>query len=59
MRQMPSLMLMQCVTILLLFLVLYADNDDLQIADTYWYLHTQPRTTFTHELDMRPYVEKW
>ncbi|PGH09741.1 hypothetical protein GX51_00421 [Blastomyces parvus] len=29
------------------------------IADTYWFLHTQPRTTFTHELDLRPYVEKW
>ncbi|MCJ1413352.1 hypothetical protein MMC19_007457 [Ptychographa xylographoides] len=29
------------------------------IADAYWHLHTQPRTSFTHELDMRPYVEKW
>ncbi|PGH14489.1 hypothetical protein AJ79_02982 [Helicocarpus griseus UAMH5409] len=29
------------------------------IADSYWFLHTQPRTTFTHELDLRPYVEKW
>ncbi|MCJ1286373.1 hypothetical protein MMC26_005718 [Xylographa opegraphella] len=29
------------------------------IADAYWYLHTQPRTTFTNELDIRPYVEKW
>jgi len=29
------------------------------IADSYWYLHTQPRTTFTNELDIRPYVEKW
>lgn len=29
------------------------------IADAYWYLHTQPRTTFTHEIDIRPYVEKW
>ncbi|MCJ1258077.1 hypothetical protein MMC24_005907 [Lignoscripta atroalba] len=29
------------------------------IADAYWHLHTQPRTTFTHELDIRPYVEKW
>ncbi|EEH18583.1 hypothetical protein PABG_07643 [Paracoccidioides brasiliensis Pb03] len=29
------------------------------IADTYWFLHTQPRTTFTHELDLRPYAEKW
>ena len=31
----------------------------LQIADAYWYLHTQPRTTFTNEIDIRPYVEKW
>ncbi|KAJ9626123.1 uncharacterized protein PV06_05082 [Exophiala oligosperma] len=29
------------------------------IADSYWYLHTQPRTCFTNELDIRPYVEKW
>ncbi|KAJ5963088.1 hypothetical protein N7481_013393 [Penicillium waksmanii] len=29
------------------------------IADSYWFLHTQPRTTFAFELDLRPYVEKW
>ncbi|EXJ94300.1 7-alpha-hydroxysteroid dehydrogenase [Capronia coronata CBS 617.96] len=29
------------------------------IADSYWYLHTQPRTCFTNELDIRPYIEKW
>ncbi|KAL4815716.1 hypothetical protein BDW67DRAFT_62901 [Aspergillus spinulosporus] len=29
------------------------------IADAYWHLHTQPRTTFGFELDLRPYVEKW
>ncbi|PUU78437.1 hypothetical protein B9Z19DRAFT_1048518 [Tuber borchii] len=29
------------------------------IADAYWHLHTQPRTAFTWELDIRPYVEKW
>jgi len=29
------------------------------IADSYWYLHTQPRTCFTNELDIRPAVEKW
>jgi hypothetical protein len=28
------------------------------IADQYYYLHTQPRTSFVHEIDMRPYVEK-
>jgi len=29
------------------------------IADAYWFLHTQPRTCFTNELDIRPAVEKW
>lgn len=29
------------------------------IADTYWYLHTQPRDAWTFELDVRPYAEKW
>ncbi|KAG9228235.1 short chain dehydrogenase/ reductase-like protein [Amylocarpus encephaloides] len=29
------------------------------IADSYWYLHTQPRSHFTQELDIRPYVEKF
>ncbi|KAB5582465.1 hypothetical protein GE09DRAFT_268748 [Coniochaeta sp. 2T2.1] len=29
------------------------------IADSYWYLHTQPRSHFTLELDTRPYVEKF
>lgn len=29
------------------------------IADSYWYLHTQPKTCFTYEIDIRPYVEKW
>ncbi|KAK3344091.1 hypothetical protein B0T25DRAFT_317500 [Lasiosphaeria hispida] len=29
------------------------------IADNYWYLHTQHRSSFTQELDLRPYVEKF
>ncbi|KAE8152203.1 hypothetical protein BDV25DRAFT_128208 [Aspergillus avenaceus] len=29
------------------------------IADSYWHLHTQPRTTWGFEWDLRPYVEKW
>ncbi|KAF2631989.1 NAD(P)-binding protein [Macroventuria anomochaeta] len=29
------------------------------IANDYWYLHTQPATNFTWELDTRPAVEKW
>jgi NAD(P)-dependent dehydrogenase (short-subunit alcohol dehydrogenase family) len=28
------------------------------IADMYWMLHTQPRDTWTHELDLRPWIEK-
>lgn len=30
-----------------------------KIADSYWYLHTQHRSAFTHELDLRPYIEKF
>lgn len=29
------------------------------IADAYWMLHKQPRSTWTHELDLRPYKEAW
>ncbi|KAI0124491.1 NAD(P)-binding protein [Hypoxylon sp. NC0597] len=29
------------------------------IAQSYWNLHTQHRSAFTQEVDMRPYVEKW
>lgn len=29
------------------------------IADHYWYLHSQPRSTMTVETDVRPWVEKW
>jgi len=29
------------------------------IADAYWHLHTQPKTAFTWEIDIRPSVEKW
>ncbi|KAJ4380600.1 hypothetical protein N0V86_003959 [Didymella sp. IMI 355093] len=29
------------------------------IANDYWYLHTQPATNWTWELDTRPAVEKW
>jgi len=29
------------------------------IADAYWMLHTQPRSAWTHELDLRPWLEKW
>jgi len=29
------------------------------IAESYWMLHCQPRDAWTHELDLRPWVEKW
>jgi NAD(P)-dependent dehydrogenase (short-subunit alcohol dehydrogenase family) len=29
------------------------------IADQYWHLHCQPRNAWTHELDIRPWSEKW
>ncbi len=29
------------------------------IAENYWYLHSQPRDAWTHELDLRPYMERW
>jgi NAD(P)-dependent dehydrogenase (short-subunit alcohol dehydrogenase family) len=29
------------------------------IAENYWMLHCQPRDAWTHELDLRPWVETW
>ncbi len=29
------------------------------IADAYWMLHQQPRSAWTHELDLRPWAETW
>jgi NAD(P)-dependent dehydrogenase (short-subunit alcohol dehydrogenase family) len=29
------------------------------IADAYWMLHTQPRDAWTHELDLRPWMESF
>jgi NAD(P)-dependent dehydrogenase (short-subunit alcohol dehydrogenase family) len=29
------------------------------IAEAYWMLHRQPRDTWTHELDLRPWIEKF
>jgi NAD(P)-dependent dehydrogenase (short-subunit alcohol dehydrogenase family) len=29
------------------------------IAETYWMLHRQPRDAWTHELDLRPWIEKF
>ncbi|MFK3815211.1 SDR family oxidoreductase [Pseudomonas sp. NPDC089407] len=33
--------------------------DPAHIADSYWYLHTQPRDAWTFELDLRPWMERW
>ncbi|MBL8569641.1 MAG: SDR family oxidoreductase [Phreatobacter sp.] len=33
--------------------------DPASIAETYWQLHRQPRDAWTHELDIRPYGERW
>jgi len=29
------------------------------IADAYWFLHAQPRDAWTHELDLRPWTERF
>jgi len=29
------------------------------IAENYWRLHCQPRSAWTHELDLRPWMETW
>jgi len=29
------------------------------IAENYWMLHQQPRSAWTHELDLRPFKESW
>lgn len=29
------------------------------IADTYWALHAQPRSAWTFEVDVRPWLERW
>ena len=29
------------------------------IAEAYWQLHNQPRSAWTHEMDLRPWMESW
>jgi NAD(P)-dependent dehydrogenase (short-subunit alcohol dehydrogenase family) len=29
------------------------------IANSYWFLHAQPRDAWTFELDLRPWIERW
>ena len=33
--------------------------DPAAIAENYWMLHCQPRSAWTHELDLRPWLESW
>lgn len=33
--------------------------DPAHIADSYWFLHAQPRDAWTFELDLRPWMELW
>nr|WP_225778053.1 SDR family oxidoreductase [Pseudomonas sp. Marseille-Q3773] len=33
--------------------------DPAHIADSYWFLHAQPRDAWTFELDLRPWLERW
>ena len=44
---------------------MYADKgrdgllDPDAIAEAYWQIHRQPRSAWTHELDLRPYKESF
>lgn len=29
------------------------------IAESYWQVHVQPRSAWTHEFDLRPWIERW
>ncbi|MCF4165532.1 SDR family NAD(P)-dependent oxidoreductase [Zavarzinia compransoris] len=33
--------------------------DPAAVAETYWMLHGQPRSAWTHELELRPFAETW
>jgi NAD(P)-dependent dehydrogenase (short-subunit alcohol dehydrogenase family) len=33
--------------------------DPEHIAESYWQLHCQPRSAWTHEMDLRPWIETW
>ena len=33
--------------------------DPESIAESYWQLHRQPRNAWTHEMDLRPWIEAW
>lgn len=29
------------------------------VGDLYWFVHLQPKSAWSHEMDMRPWIEKW
>jgi hypothetical protein len=29
------------------------------IAEAYWQIHVQPRDSWTHETELRPWLERW
>lgn len=29
------------------------------VGELYWYIHRQPKSAWTHELDLRPWIETW
>src|SRR5262249_5720632 len=33
--------------------------DPAAVAEMYWQVHCQPRNAWTHELDLRPWMEPW
>ena len=33
--------------------------DPKAIAEIYWQIHAQPRSAWTHEMDLRPWLETW
>ncbi|MEM6746302.1 MAG: SDR family NAD(P)-dependent oxidoreductase [Pseudomonadota bacterium] len=33
--------------------------DPIAIAETFWSLHVQPKSAWTHEMDLRPFKENW
>ena len=34
-----------------------ANTDD--VAETYWWVHQQPKSAWTNEIELRPYTETW
>ena len=34
-----------------------ANTDD--VAETYWWVHRQPKSAWSNEVELRPYTENW